>query len=69
MVYPVFIERSFDGITAYFDLLPHGKNTFEYTVRYNTEGRFNLPGTRVEAMYSPGMFGELPIDTIVIGSR
>jgi uncharacterized protein YfaS (alpha-2-macroglobulin family) len=32
----------------------------EYTVRFNNPGSFFLPPTRVEAMYSPEMFGELP---------
>jgi len=32
----------------------------EYTVRFNASGRFELPATRVEAMYAPEMFGELP---------
>jgi uncharacterized protein YfaS (alpha-2-macroglobulin family) len=29
-------------------------------VRLNNEGSFNLPQTRVEAMYAPEMFGESP---------
>ncbi len=32
----------------------------EYTLRLNNPGRFEMPETRVEAMYSPEMFGELP---------
>ena len=32
----------------------------EYTVRLNNPGRFALPPTRVEAMYAPETFGELP---------
>ena len=31
-----------------------------YTVRLNNVGEFALPPTRVEAMYAPEMFGELP---------
>jgi alpha-2-macroglobulin len=29
-------------------------------VRFNATGQFELPATRVEAMYAPEMFGELP---------
>jgi len=29
-------------------------------VRLNNPGTFNLPATRVEAMYAPEMFGEIP---------
>jgi len=32
----------------------------EYTLRLNTVGRFKLPPTRVEAMYAPETFGEIP---------
>ena len=40
--------------------MPKGRFTVEYTVRLNNEGRFALPSTRVEAMYAPEMFGEVP---------
>lgn len=59
-VRPVFEERSFDAFRAYYEFIPKGKWSVEYTVRLNNEGRFNLPSTRVEAMYSPEMFGEVP---------
>jgi len=32
----------------------------EYTIRLNQSGAFELPETRVEALYSPEMFGEIP---------
>ena len=34
--------------------------TVEYTIRLNQSGRFELPPTRVEALYAPEMFGEMP---------
>jgi len=40
--------------------------TVEYTLRLNQSGRFNLPPTRVEALYAPEMFGELPNDMIEV---
>ena len=40
--------------------VPKGDFTIEYVTRFNTAGEFALPATRVEAMYSPEMFGELP---------
>jgi uncharacterized protein YfaS (alpha-2-macroglobulin family) len=40
--------------------VPKGSFTVEYTVRLNQGGRFELPATRVEALYAPEMFGELP---------
>ncbi|MGB6103688.1 MAG: MG2 domain-containing protein [Pusillimonas sp.] len=57
---PSFIERSFESYRAYYDYLPKGTSTLEYTVRLNTVGQFQLPSTRIEAMYQPDVYGELP---------
>jgi alpha-2-macroglobulin len=53
-------ERRFDGYRAYYELVPKGHWSVEYTVRFDNPGTFQLPPTRVEAMYAPEMFGELP---------
>jgi hypothetical protein len=53
-------ERSFEAFRSYFEYLPRGRHVIEYTLRLNNPGRFALPPTRVEAMYSPETFGELP---------
>lgn len=53
-------ERRFDGYRAYYELVPKGHWSVEYTVRFDNPGTFQLPTTRVEAMYAPEMFGELP---------
>jgi hypothetical protein len=57
---PAFEERSFEGYRAYFAWMPKGAHAIEYTVRLNQAGRFLLPPTRVEALYAPEAFGELP---------
>jgi uncharacterized protein YfaS (alpha-2-macroglobulin family) len=59
-MWPAFEERSFEAFRSYYDYLPAGKVVIEYTVRLNNPGRFALPPTRVEAMYAPESFGELP---------
>ena len=59
-VWPAFEERSFEAFRSYFDFVPKGIWTIEYTMRLNAEGLMLLPPTRVEAMYSPEMFGEIP---------
>ncbi|MDC8760067.1 Ig-like domain-containing alpha-2-macroglobulin family protein [Janthinobacterium fluminis] len=66
-VRPAFEERSFDAFRAYYDYVPKGKWSIEYTVRLNNAGDFNLPASRVEAMYSPEMFGELPNAAVKVG--
>ncbi len=59
-------ERSFEGYRAYYESMPKGRTSISYTVRLNNAGEFNLPPTRVEAMYAPEMFGEIPNSKIVI---
>jgi hypothetical protein len=65
-VWPAFEERRFDGFRAYYEFVPKGKWTVEYTVRLNNAGRFELPPSRVEAMYAPEMFAELPNAPVVV---
>jgi hypothetical protein len=59
-VAPVFVERAFDGFRAYYDFVPKGRFTVEYTVRPSQAGHFALPPTRVEALYAPDVCGEIP---------
>ncbi|WP_296943720.1 MG2 domain-containing protein [uncultured Massilia sp.] len=59
-VWPAYEERTHAGFRSYFEWVPKGRFSVEYTVRLNNAGAFSLPPTRVEAMYSPEMFGELP---------
>jgi uncharacterized protein YfaS (alpha-2-macroglobulin family) len=66
-VQPVFEERSFEAFRSYYEYLPRGKHVVEYTVRLNNPGQFALPPTRVEAMYSPETFGELPNAALEVG--
>jgi len=58
--YADYVERRFDAYRAYFAFLPKGRSSLEYVVRLNQPGRFALPPTRVEALYAPEMFGEIP---------
>lgn len=55
-----FEERSFEAFRAYYEFVPKGKWSVEYTMRLNQSGQMSLPATRVEAMYSPELFGEIP---------
>ena len=58
--WPAYEERGFEAFRGYYEYLPRGKHVVEYTVRLNNPGRFAMPPTRVEAMYAPESFGELP---------
>jgi hypothetical protein len=53
-------ERAQDAFRATWEFMPRGKHVIEYTLRLNSAGQFVLPPSRVEAMYAPDSFGELP---------
>jgi uncharacterized protein YfaS (alpha-2-macroglobulin family) len=61
-----FEERRFDSYRAYYRFVPKGHWTVEYTVRLNNPGTFQLPATRVEAMYAPEMLGEVPNAVVTV---
>jgi uncharacterized protein YfaS (alpha-2-macroglobulin family) len=58
--WPSYIERGHGAWRGYFGWLPQGRTNVEYAVRINSAGRFQLPPTRVEAMYSPEIRAALP---------
>ncbi len=50
-----------DGtIRTYYEYTYSKNIIFEYSMRLNTKGKFNLPPTRVELMYMPDVFGMIP---------
>ncbi len=58
--WPAYEERSFEAFRSYYEYLPKGKVTMQYTVRLNNAGTFQLPPSRVEALYAPEMHGMTP---------
>lgn len=56
-----FDEKSMSHFTSYAGYVLRGTYTVSYRIRLNSAGTFKLPPTRVEAMYSPENFGEVPI--------
>ena len=65
-VWPAYEERTHDSFRAYYRFVPKGQFSVEYTLRLNNEGRFNLPPARVEAMYAPELFGEIPVPLVEV---
>jgi uncharacterized protein YfaS (alpha-2-macroglobulin family) len=59
-VWPAYEERSFEAFRVYYEYVPKGKWIIEYTIRLNQSGVFQMPTTRVEALYFPEMLGENP---------
>jgi uncharacterized protein YfaS (alpha-2-macroglobulin family) len=66
---PTYVERSFSAYRAYYAMLPKGRFSIDYTLRLNNAGSFALPPTRVEAMYAPDVFGEVPNGRVVVGGE
>ncbi len=64
--WPTYVERTFGAWRAYFAYVPRGRFSVDYTVRLNNAGEFAMPATRVEAMYAPEAFGELPNGKVVV---
>jgi alpha-2-macroglobulin len=65
-VWPVFQEKSFESFRSYYHYVPQGRFAVEYTVRLNSSGHFNLPPSRVEALYYPEMFGTAPNEPLSV---
>jgi alpha-2-macroglobulin len=65
-VWPAFEERSFEAFRAYYEYVPKGSWSVEYTLRLNSSGQMSLPPTRVEALYAPELFGEIPNATVLV---
>jgi uncharacterized protein YfaS (alpha-2-macroglobulin family) len=66
---PSYVERGRDTWRAYFAWLPKGTTTVTYTLRLNGAGRFQMPPSRVEAMYSPAIRAAVPNQTMVVADR
>lgn len=63
---PTFQERSFEGMRAYYAYVPDRSWTYSYSFRLNQDGVFLLPASRIEAMYAPAMYAEVPAETWTI---
>ena len=68
-VQPAYIERGNDSWRGFFAWVPRGRFTVSYALRLNGAGRFSLPPTRIEAMYSPSVRAQLPNTPVVVAQR
>ncbi len=68
-VSPAYIERGREAWRGYFAWVPAGSFTVSYTMRLNGAGRFQLPASRVEAMYSPDIRAAVPVGAVTVGLK
>ncbi len=66
-LWPSFVERAFEGYRAYYDYVPKGTFELRAQSEQTRPGTFQMPATRVEALYEPEMFGESPNAPFVVG--
>jgi len=64
-----FTERSQEAFRIYYEYVPKGKWSTEYTLRLNNEGVFQMPPSRLEALYAPEMFGETPVRPLTVTGK
>ncbi len=57
---PSYVERRHEGYFAYFEFMPVGRHSVSYVMQVNNPGLFQLTSTRLEAMYAPDQYAELP---------
>jgi alpha-2-macroglobulin len=65
----VFTERSQEAFRVYYEYVPKGKWSTEYTLRLNNEGVFQMPPSRMEALYAPEMFGDTPVRPLTVTGK
>lgn len=68
-VSPSYIERGNDSWRAFYGWVPRGSFTVSYVMRLDAAGKFNLPATRVEAMYAPEIRAQLPNAVMTVAQR
>jgi len=68
-VQPSYVERGQDAWRGYFGWVPRGRFTVEYAVRLNGAGTFQLPPTRVEALYSPDIRAAVPNRPVTVAMK
>jgi uncharacterized protein YfaS (alpha-2-macroglobulin family) len=64
-----YVERGNDAWRGYFAWVPRGHFVVSYLLRLNGAGRFHLPPTHVEAMYSPEIHADLPNQDVSVAQR
>ncbi len=61
-----YSQKTYEGYKLYFEFLAEGETTVSYQFQLNNPGTFQMPPTRAEALYEPGIYGALENSTIVV---
>lgn len=60
LAWPLYQTRDHTSFKSFYRYVPRGEFSLEYTLRLNNPSQFVLPPSRVEGMYAPEVFGEVP---------
>lgn len=63
---PALHRAHLQQLPRYYNYVPRGRFSIDYTLRLNNAGEFTLPATRVEAVYAPEVFGEAPNAKVIV---
>jgi len=63
---PVYVENTFSAFRAYYASTSNSEIKVSYLMRLNNTGTFRMPQTRVQVMYRPEYFGEVPNSTLEV---
>lgn len=64
--WPDYEQKTYDAYNVSFYMIPPEGVTLAYKVQLNNAGKFKLPATRVEAIYAPENFAEVPNKSVEI---
>ncbi|MBY0385526.1 hypothetical protein K2X05_10250, partial [bacterium] len=59
-------QKSYEGYKVYFEYLSEGETKISYQYQLNNPGVFQIPPTRVEALYEPSLFGAVENKTVTV---
>jgi uncharacterized protein YfaS (alpha-2-macroglobulin family) len=68
-VMPAYVERTNASWRGYYAWVPRGRFQASYMLRLNGAGRFHLPPSKVEAMYSPAIRAMVPNADVTVAAR
>jgi uncharacterized protein YfaS (alpha-2-macroglobulin family) len=66
---PAYVERTNASWRGYYAWVPRGRFQASYMLRLNGAGRFHLPPSKVEAMYSPAIRAMVPNADVTVAAR
>jgi uncharacterized protein YfaS (alpha-2-macroglobulin family) len=65
-VWAAYEQLSYESYKAFYEWVPSTEFDVVYQIQLNQAGVFKRPSSRVQAIYNPEMFGEIPNDDLTV---